>query len=129
MPEYTEPKKKPYEGDLYIQNLEQQRYYLGQIQKLDKERRRLQTQIQLLTEQRDKLQTSIDRMRQPPLVTAQLVSQLEDGRAIVKSSTGPQFVVQVSPVIPKDTMVVGARVALNQRTFAIVEVRRFRWRI
>ncbi|MHA1838758.1 MAG: proteasome-activating nucleotidase [Candidatus Ranarchaeia archaeon] len=118
----SEPKKKEFSGDTYIRNLEQQRYFLGQIQKLDKERRRLQMQVQLLTEQRDKLQSSIDRMRQPPLITAQLVTVLEDGRAIVKSSTGPQFVVQTSPVVSQETLVPGARVALNQRTFAIVEV-------
>jgi proteasome regulatory subunit len=61
-------------------------------------------------------------MRQPPLITAQLVAVLEDGRAIVKSSTGPQFVVQTSPVISKESLELGSRVALNQRTFAIVEV-------
>ena len=122
LPETSEPKKKEFSGDTFIDNLEQQRYYLGQIQKVDKERRRLQMQVQLLTEQRDKLQSSIDRMRQPPLITAQLISSFEDGRAIVKSSTGPQFVVQTSPVIPEETLVTGAQVALNQRTFAVVEV-------
>ncbi len=122
LPETSEPKKNEFSGDTFIDNLEQQRYYLGQIQKVDKERRRLQMQVQLLTEQRDKLQSSIDRMRQPPLITAQLISSFEDGRAIVKSSTGPQFVVQISPVIPEETLVTGAQVALNQRTFAVVEV-------
>ena len=63
LPEISEPKKNEFSGDTFIDNLEQQRYYLGQIQKLDKERRRLQMQVQLLTEQRDKLQSSIDRMR------------------------------------------------------------------
>ena len=78
MPEISEPKKNEFSGDTFIDNLEQQRYYLGQIQKLDKERRRLQMQVQLLTEQRDKLQSSIDRMRQPPLITAQLITSLEE---------------------------------------------------
>jgi len=122
MPEDTKTKEENFSGDTYIRNLEQQKYFLGQIQKLDKERRRLQMQNQLITEQRDKLQNSIERLRQPPLITAQLTSLLEDGRAIVKSSTGPQFVVQISPIITKEELIVGSKVALNQRTFAIVEV-------
>ncbi|MHA1916960.1 MAG: proteasome-activating nucleotidase [Candidatus Ranarchaeia archaeon] len=122
MPEDIKTKEENFSGDTYIRNLEQQKYFLGQIQKLDKERRRLQMQNQLITEQRDKLQNSIERLRQPPLITAQLTSLLEDGRAIVKSSTGPQFVVQISPIITKEELIIGSRVALNQRTFAIVEI-------
>jgi ATP-dependent 26S proteasome regulatory subunit len=98
LPEDVKPNENDYQSDSYLQNSEQQKYFLGQIQKLDKERRRLRMQIQLLTEQRDKLQNSIDRMRQPPLITATITTLLEDGRAVVKSSTGPQFVVQISPL-------------------------------
>jgi proteasome regulatory subunit len=61
-------------------------------------------------------------MRQPPLVTADVVDVLDDGRIVVKSTTGPQFVVKYSSKIPKDKMPPGTRVALNQRTFSIVEV-------
>ncbi len=122
MPEDVKPNEREYPSDPYLRNVEQQKYFLGQIQKLDKERRRLRMQIQLLTEQRDKLQNSIDRMRQPPLITATITTLLEDGRAVVKSSTGPQFVVHISPVIPKEKLLPATRVALNQRTFAIVEI-------
>jgi proteasome regulatory subunit len=122
LPEDVKPNENDYQSDSYLQNTEQQKYFLGQIQKLDKERRRLRMQIQLLTEQRDKLQNSIDRMRQPPLITATITTLLEDGRAVVKSSTGPQFVVQISPALVKEELLSGTRVALNQRTFAIVEI-------
>jgi proteasome regulatory subunit len=46
---------------------------------------------------------------------------LEDGRAIVKSSTGPNFVVHVAASIQKDKLQPGALVALNQRSFAITQ--------
>jgi proteasome regulatory subunit len=46
---------------------------------------------------------------------------LEDGRVIVKSSTGPNFVVHVTSSIPKDKLEPGMRVALNQRSFAVTQ--------
>ncbi|GAH25673.1 unnamed protein product, partial [marine sediment metagenome] len=44
------------------------------------------------------------------------------GRAIVKSSTGPSFVVNSSRKVKGQKIESGVRVALNQRTFAIMEI-------
>ncbi|MCX8169933.1 MAG: proteasome-activating nucleotidase, partial [Candidatus Methanomethyliaceae archaeon] len=47
---------------------------------------------------------------------------LEDGRAIVKSSTGPSLIVSISRNVDISKLVPGKRVALSQRNFAIVEL-------
>ncbi|MHA1795852.1 MAG: proteasome-activating nucleotidase, partial [Promethearchaeota archaeon] len=68
------------------------------------------------------LRNELDRLRQPPLISASVIEILKDGRVIVKSSTGPQFVVNSSSKILKKELKPGSRVALNQRTFAIMEL-------
>ncbi len=83
-------------------------------QLLDTERLRLERELHAL-------RTELDRLRQPPLIAATLIDVLEDKRAIVKSTTGPQFIVNMSKKIKSKNMQPGTRVALNQRTFAIVE--------
>jgi proteasome regulatory subunit len=63
----------------------------------------------------------LEKLRQSPLITATVVEMLEDGRAVVKSSTGPNFVVHVASSIPKEKIEPGMRVALNQRSFAVTQ--------
>lgn len=83
-------------------------------QLLDAERLRLERELH-------SLRNELDRLRQPPLISASVIELLEDGRVVTKSSTGPQFVVNASNKISKEDLKPGSRVALNQRTFAIVE--------
>src|SRR5256712_10443746 len=47
---------------------------------------------------------------------------LADGRVVVKSSTGPDFIVNAADYIAKENLVVGARVALNKQTLAVMGV-------
>ncbi len=67
------------------------------------------------------LRTELDRLRQPPLIEAKVIKVLPDQRALVESSTGPRFVVNMSKKT-KGTVQAGQHVCLNQRTYAIVEV-------
>jgi proteasome regulatory subunit len=103
-------------------------YLSSYTRHLEKKVRSLETEKQLIDAERVRLErelhslrTEIEKARQPPLIAAQIIDILEDGRAVVKSSTGPNFIVYVSKSLPK-SLFPGARVALNQRTFAIVEV-------
>ncbi|MFW9940777.1 MAG: proteasome-activating nucleotidase [Candidatus Thorarchaeota archaeon] len=97
---------------------------------LEKRLRNLETEKQLLDAERLRLEqelhslrNEIDRLREPPLVSATIIDFLDDkGRAIVKSSTGPSFVVNASRKVKNENLAPGMRVALNQRTFAIMEV-------
>ena len=104
-------------------------YLISYTKHLERKIRALEAEKQLIESEKIRLdrevrsiKTELDRMRQPPLVTADVVDILTDGRIIVKSTTGPQFVVKYSKSISKDDLTPGTRVALNQRTFSIVEI-------
>jgi proteasome regulatory subunit len=89
----------------------------------------LETEKQLLEAERIKMERELnsirielERLRTPPLFSGSVLELLEEGRVIVKSSTGPTFVVQVAGRIPLEELTPGARVGLNQRSFAVMEV-------
>ena len=105
-------------------------YLITYTRHLEKRLRNLETEKQLLDAERLRLEqelhslrNEIDRLREPPLVSATIIDVLDEkGRAIVKSSTGPSFVVNTSRKVKNEKLAPGTRVALNQRTFAIMEV-------
>jgi proteasome regulatory subunit len=105
-------------------------YLITYTRHLEKRLRNLETEKQLLDAERLRLEqelhslrNEIDRLREPPLVSATIIDFIDDkGRAIVKSSTGPSFVVNASRKVKNEKLTPGKRVALNQRTFAIMEV-------
>ncbi len=105
-------------------------YLITYTRHLEKRLRNLETEKQLLDAERLRLEqelhslrNEIDRLREPPLVSATIIDILDEnkGRAIVKSSTGPSFVVNVSRKVKSEKLTPGLRVALNQRTFAVME--------
>lgn len=103
-------------------------YLVTYTRHLERRLRSLETEKQLLDTERLRLErelhalrNELDRLRQPPLIAATVIDVLEDKRAIVKSSTGPQFIVNMSKKVKGKNIAAGTRVALNQRTFAIVE--------
>jgi len=105
-------------------------YLITYTRHLEKRLRNLETEKQLLDAERLRLEqelhslrNEIDRLREPSLVSATIIDFLDEkGRAIVKSSTGPSFVVNSSRKVKNEKLAPGTRVALNQRTFAIMEV-------
>lgn len=106
-------------------------YLVTYTRHLEKRLRNLETEKQLLDAERLRLEqelhslrNEIDRLREPPLVSASVVDILDEkkGRAIVKSSTGPSFIVNSFTKGREKKLKPGMRVALNQRTFAIMEI-------
>src|SRR3989441_10131672 len=65
-----------------------------------------------------RLKQELDRLKSPPLIIGNIRDILADGRVVVKSSTGPDFIVNPADYITKENLVVGARVALNKQTLA-----------
>ena len=100
----------------YIHSLEHR------IRDLESEKRSIESRYVRIERELRSLQAEFDRIRAPPLISATLLDVLEDGRAIVRSSTGPHFVVTASQFIKPEELKPGTRVALNQRTFSIMEV-------
>jgi len=100
----------------YIRNLEQR------VRTLEHEKRVMEGEYVRIERELHSLRAEFDRLRTPPLIAATLLDTLPDGRAVVRSSTGPHFIVGVSQLIGQEDLKPGARVALNQRTFAIMEV-------
>jgi proteasome regulatory subunit len=109
---------KPHEDYVsdYIQSLEQR------VRELEREKREFEARCFRLEREIASLRNELKRLQTPPLLAATLVDMLEDGRAIVRSSAGPSFVVPVHGFLNPKDLKPGARVALNQRTYAIVEV-------
>ncbi len=118
MPDSVDNKKGSYEDftDSYTRTMERR------IRALETERQLLEVQRNKLEEERDNLKIELQKLRQPPLFTGTIQEILENGKAIVKSSTGPSFVVVIDSSIPKETLSPGVRVALHQRNFAILEI-------
>lgn len=121
MPDSTDSGKHVYNSDTS--------YLLSYTRHIEKRLRALETEKQWLDAERMRLEreihslrTEIDKIRQPPLIAATIIDVLTDNRIVVKSSTGPHFVVHVSKSIPEKDLSPGTRVALNQRTFAVVEI-------
>ena len=79
------------------------------------ERDRLQREIQAL-------RTEVEKLTVPPYIEGNITDVLEDGRAVVKSSTGPSLIVNVLKDVDVKKLTPSKRVALSQRNFAVLEV-------
>lgn len=100
------------------------------IQLLEKRLKNFDTERQLLDAERLRLEqelsnykNEVDRLRESPSVAAVIVNvDKESGRAVVISSTGPIFVVNISRKVRNQNLEPGMFVSLNQRTYAIMEI-------
>ena len=118
MPDTVDKEKGSFDefSDSYTRTMERR------IRALETERQLLEVQRNKLEEERDNLKLELQKLRQPPLFTGTIQEVLENGKAIVKSSTGPSFVVVIDSSIPQGLLTPNTRVALHQRNFAILEV-------
>ncbi len=95
--------------------------YSQRVQYLEERKRDLETErIQLERELR-KNKSEVERLRTPPLIIGTIVDSLANGKVVVKSSAGPNFVVNCSQFVDQGDLVAGTRVAMNQQSFAIIE--------
>lgn len=92
------------------------------LQNAENEKRFSDSELFRLQKDLARIRTELERLRSPPLIIGSLRDVLPDGRVVVKSSTGPDFVVGVSEYVPKEDLIVGARVALNKQTLVLMNV-------
>jgi proteasome regulatory subunit len=93
-----------------------------ELRRIESEKRYLESEIGRLQREIRRLKVEIDRLRFPPLIIGQIRDVLPDGRVVVKSTTGPDFVVNVSETVLPESLKSGARVALNKQTLAVMSV-------
>jgi proteasome regulatory subunit len=92
------------------------------IKRVESERHYMEAEILRLQREVKRLKTELDRLRYPPLIVGSVRDVLTDGRVIVKSSTGPDFVVNSAESVEHSKVSVGSRVALNKQTLAVMGV-------
>jgi proteasome regulatory subunit len=90
--------------------------------RLEDEKRFVETERIRYEREVRRLRSEIERLRSPPLIVGIVSDVLEDGRVVVKSSTGPKFVVHSSQSVDLEQLKPGARVSLNQQTLAVIGV-------
>jgi proteasome regulatory subunit len=69
-----------------------------------------------------KLRSELEKLRASPLIIGTVVEVIDNKRVVVKSSTGPKFVVNYSQFIDTKEVVPGAQVGMNQQSLAVVSV-------
>jgi 26S proteasome subunit P45 family len=106
-----------------IITLEEKNLRLMEDLRLAEEDRR-ETDSELFRLQKDlsRLRAEMERLKCPPLIIGTLKDLLPDHKVVVKSSTGPDFIVSVSDYVPEKDLVPGARVSLNKQTLSVMSV-------
>jgi proteasome regulatory subunit len=95
---------------------------LETTRRVEGEKRYVETELVRLQKEIKRLKQELDRLKSPPLIIGNVRDVLADGRVVVKSSTGPDFIVNAADYIAKENLLVGARVALNKQTLAVMGV-------
>ena len=122
--------------DGIVPNENDERYLAERVKHLEErnaqlrdQKRRLETQYRNSENDRQRLarelkhaKAEMEKLKSPPLIVGYLKDVLDDGRVVLKSSTGPHFVVHVADFVDRATLKPGDRVSLNQQSLSVVGV-------
>ncbi len=95
---------------------------MEEVRMAEGEKRYVESELFRLQKDVKRLRAEMERLKSPPLIIGTLKDALPDGRVVVKSSTGPDFIVSISEYVPSDDLIPGARVSLNKQTLAVMGV-------
>lgn len=95
---------------------------LRQLRAVEEEKRFTEMENKRLQDEIDKLKKELNRLKLPPLLIGSVEDVIDERRVVIRSSTGPSFLVYTSEHIPRDKLTVGARVALNKATLSVISV-------
>ena len=93
-----------------------------ETKKIENEKRYLESELTHLQGEVKRLKAELERMKAPPLIIGSIRGVLETGKVVIKSTTGPTFIVNSAGHIEKETLIVGSQVALNKQTLSIMDV-------
>lgn len=119
----SESAKIDTEGEIYRRLLlleERNTQLMEQARRVEGEKRYVQGELERLQRELRRLKNELDRLKAPPLIIGNIRDLLADGRVVVKSSTGPDFVVNLAENVESAKLEVGARVSLNKQTLAVM---------
>ncbi len=106
-----------------IKTLEERNSILKeQADRVELEKRFTESQILKYERELRQLKSELEKLKTPPLVVGTVAEVLENGKVIIRSSTGPQFVVGASQFIRSSELVPGTTVSLNYQTLAVVGI-------
>ncbi len=88
----------------------------------ESERRYMENELIKLQKEVQQLYTELKKLKTPPLIIGEVVDVLSDDRVVVKSTTGPNFVVQVANFIDRSKISVGTRVSLNRDSLSVIGI-------
>ncbi|MCD6206462.1 MAG: proteasome-activating nucleotidase [Methanosarcinales archaeon] len=94
-----------------------QQYHKVETEKQDAEDQRLKYEREIR-----KLQSELNTLKATPQLVGTLVKVLEGGKSIVRSSTGPEFIVGTSQFMKDSDLVPGVQVALNKENLSIISI-------
>jgi proteasome regulatory subunit len=100
------------------QNSEQ----LDQIRVLETDKKFLEGQKIRFEREVKRLKSEVEHLKTPPLLVGSITDIIDKNRVIIRSSSGPRFLVRVSQSVQPESLVIGARCTLNQQSLAIIEV-------
>ncbi len=92
------------------------------LQNAENEKRYSEGENFRLQKELSRLRAENERLKSPPLIIGSLRDVLPDNRVVVKSSTGPDFIVSVSEYITPKELIPGVRVSLNKQSLAVMSV-------
>ncbi len=104
---------------------ENNRIKSSQIQRmkwLEERKRALEDECIQMEREIRRLRSELNRMRTMPLLVGTVVEVVDDQKVVVKSSSGPTFLVNTSQFVDTSRLKPGARVVMNQQSLAVVDV-------
>ncbi|MCA1819974.1 MAG: proteasome-activating nucleotidase [Halobacteriales archaeon] len=82
----------------------------------------LREEVRTMTKEVQRLTIELEKVKHPPLIVGSILDILVDGRVVIKSSTGPNFVVPVADFVARDKLTPGTRVTLSQTNLTVVGI-------
>src|ERR1041384_1039366 len=82
----------------------------------------LREEVRNLTKEVQRLTIELEKVKHPPLIVGSVLDVLVDGRVVIKSSTGPNFVVPVADFVDRAKLTPGTRVSLSQANLTVVGI-------
>ncbi|MEL9914646.1 MAG: proteasome-activating nucleotidase, partial [Thermoplasmatales archaeon] len=84
---------------------------LRQLKTAEEEKKYIEMENKRLSDEVERLKRELNRLKLPPLLIGSIEDVIDERRVVIRSSTGPSFLVYASEHIPTEKLTVGTRVA------------------